>query len=372
MTEKARLPGLTGVTAGQTRISAVSQDSLSYRGYLIEELAEAVCFEEVAHLLIYGELPTRRELALLRDMLMEYRRLPQPVLDTLRTIPTDISMMDVLRTTVSFAGHYDPVRGDTIDDQRRRSIWLLSTIASLIGARHRFANHQPIVDPQPGLSHAAQILFQCHGKEPDAQTERLVDYTLVLCAEHDFSTSTFAARVIGSTGADMLSAVVGAIGALNGPLHGCASEQAMEMLSRFSSPEEAAAFIHQAFEKRERIYGFGHGIYKKGDHRARLLERQLRTLAERTGRQKWLKIYDAVKKPMIEERGIHPNVEYPCGLTYHLLGIPKDLYTPLCVASRVVGWCAHFIEQVQEGRIYRPRSEYVGEPIRPVPPMETR
>ena len=192
-------PGLAGVVAGATRISLVEQDGLRYRGYDIAELARQVCFEEVLHLLVYGELPTRRQLAMLRDTLMEFRRLPRPVVDVLRSIPTDSDMMDVLRTTVSLLGHYDPTHGSTGADLRRRAIWLTASIASLIAARYRFVKRVEPLDPKPGLAHAEQLLYQFHGTAPDEQAARMIDLTLILYAEHDFNASTFTARVIAST-----------------------------------------------------------------------------------------------------------------------------------------------------------------------------
>jgi len=372
MTDAGFSPGLAGVVAGETRVSAVTQDGLRYRGYDIAELAEKVRFEEVLHLLVYGELPTRRQLSLLHDTLMEYRRLPRSVLDALRAIPTDTHMMDVLRSVVSLLGHYDPTNGGGERDLRRQSIWLTSSIASVIAARYRFVKHLQPLDAKPGLSHAAQLLYQFHGTEPDEQAARLIDLTLILYAEHEFNASTFTARVIASTRSDLVSAIVGAIGALKGPLHGGANERAMELLLRFASADEARAYVQRALANKEKVMGFGHRVYRSGDHRATILEAELRKLAEAKGGQRWMAIYDAIKQPMVAEKGIFPNVDYPCGLTYFLLDLPIDVYTPLFVASRVAGWCAHVIEQVEDDKLYRPLSRYVGEPARPVPPMATR
>lgn len=372
MGELGYSPGLAGVVAGATRISTVAQDSLRYRGYDIAELCAKVCFEEVLHLLVYGELPSRRQLALLRDTLMEFRRLPRPVLDVLRSIPTDTDLMDVLRTTVSLLGHYDPTHGDTADDLRRRAVWLTASLASLIAARYRFVNRLEPLEPQPGLTHAQQLLFQIHGETPDEQAARLIDLTLILYAEHGFNASTFAARVIASTRSDVVSAVVGAIGALKGPLHGGANEHAMAMLARFDSAEEATAYVHRALTAREKVMGFGHRVYRNGDHRAEILEAALRQLAEARGASRWMAIYDAIRQPMAAEKGLHPNLDFPCALTYHLLGLSTDLFTPLFAASRVAGWCAHVIEQVEEDKLFRPLSVYTGEPPRPVPPMAAR
>ncbi len=366
-------PGLEGVIAGQTEICCVDQGKLLYRGYPIEELAETVTFEEVAHLLLYGALPNREQLAAFRDLLDGFRTLPPEVVQAIRGIPKEVPMMDVLRTGVSMAGHFCPVHGDDVDALRKRSVWLMAVTADVVGTRLRLLQGKEPVSAKRGLSHAAQILYLCHGSEPDETSVRLLDLTLILYAEHDFNASTFTTRVIGSTLSDMVSAIVGAIGALKGPLHGGANERAMALISRFRSAQEASEWVKDAIARKEKVMGFGHRVYKHGDHRARILEREMRRLAEKKGRQDLVAIYDAIKEPLVgKERPIYPNVDYPCGLTYYLLDLPLDLYTPLFVCSRVTGWCAHYMEQLQNNRIYRPLSEYKGPPLRSVPPIETR
>lgn len=370
--EKTFSPGLAGVVAGETTISCVDQGKLLYRGYPIEELAESVSFEEVAHLMLFEELPNQSELASTKKQLQQYRPLKKEVVDALRLIPKDVPMMDVLRTGVSVSGHFDPVSGDDANALRERSLYLTAQIAAIIAARYRLMNGEEPLEPKEGLSHAAQILYQAQGEEPDELSAHLIDLTLVLYAEHEFNASTFTCRVIGSTLSDLVSAVTGAVGALKGPLHGGANEAAMEMLKRFKSAEEASKWVQEALEKKEKIMGFGHRVYKHGDHRARILERELRKLAESKEQEKWMAIYDAIKDPMVNDKKIYPNVDYPCGLTYFILGLPLDLYTPLFVASRVTGWCAHFIEQGKDNRIYRPLSVYVGPEERSVPPIDQR
>jgi 2-methylcitrate synthase/citrate synthase II len=358
--------GLEGVIAGETAIACVDQGKLLYRGYPIAELAEQVSFEEVAHLLLYGELPDPQQLTELKAALDAARPLAGPVVDAIRKIPPGAPMMDVLRSMVSYAGHFDPVEGNGHAANVQRALWLTAQITSIIAARFRTLNNLEPVDPAPGLSHAAQLLYQCHGRMPSELESRLVDLTLILYAEHDFNASTFTARVICSTQSDMVSAVVGGIGALKGPLHGGANEAAMEMLEQFKTAEEAAAWIADALANKKKVMGFGHRVYKNGDHRATILEEKLRELAKELGQEQWMDIYDAIKKPMVEQKKIYPNVDYPCGLTYYLLGLPLDLYTPIFVASRVTGWCAHYLEQSQNNRIYRPLSIYVGPAERPV------
>ena len=372
MAEQTYSPGLAGVVAGETAIACVDQGKLLYRGYPIADLAEKTSFEEVAHLLLFGELPTKTQLTMVQEALLRYRPLPAPVVDALRTIPRETKMMDVLRSMVSFTGHWDPTTGNDADSMRQRALWLTAQTAAIISARFRLLNgHEPL-DAKNDLSHCGNILYQAQGEVPDELAERLLNLTLVLYAEHDFNASTFTARVIISTLSDMTSAVVGAIGALKGPLHGGANEAAMEMLEKFHSAEEASKWINDAFARKEKVMGFGHRVYKHGDHRAHILERELRKLADKLGQNKWMAIYDAIKDPMVNEKKIFPNVDYPCGLTYFLLGLPIDLYTPLFVASRITGWCAHVMEQLEDNRIYRPLSIYTGEKDREVLPIASR
>ena len=365
-------PGLAGVIAGETQIACVDQGKLLYRGYPIHELAEKATFEEVAYLLLFDHLPDADQLKGIRATLDKYRDLPEPLVAALRTIPKEAPMMDVLRSMVSYAGHFDPIAGKDHEGNRERALFLTAQIASIIAARFRLLNGKEPVAPKAGLSHAAQLLYQLHGEEPTELAAELIDLTLVLYAEHDFNASTFTCRVICSTMSDLVSAVVGGIGALKGPLHGGANEAAMEMLERFKTADEAKTWIHEAFKRKEKVMGFGHRVYKNGDHRADILERKLRKLAHQLHEERWMEIYDAIKEPMVSEKRIFPNVDYPCGLTYYLLGLPLDVYTPLFVASRVTGWSAHFLEQARDNRIYRPLSNYVGYGARPVPPMDER
>ncbi|MHC5109900.1 MAG: citrate/2-methylcitrate synthase [Planctomycetota bacterium] len=367
MTIEVAKPGLEGIVAGDTAICCVDQGKLLYRGYTIADLAEHACYEEVAYLLLHDDLPDGNQLQQFRALIDGYHGLPGAVVDALRPIPQDVPMMDVLRTGVSMAGHFDPVKGNDEEALRNRSAWLVAVCSDVLAARFRLLNGKEPVQPKPGLSHAEQILYMCHGTEPDATSSRLLDLTLVLYAEHEFNASTFTTRVIGSTTSDLVSSITGAIGALKGPLHGGANERSMELISRFKNAEEASAWVKDALARKEKVMGFGHRVYKHGDHRARILEQEMRKLAASKGREAIVEVYDAIKNPIVnKERPIYPNVDFPCGLTYYLLDLPLDLYTPLFVCSRVTGWCAHYIEQLQNNRIYRPLSRYVGQPERPI------
>jgi len=372
MVETIYRPGLEGIIAGETDVCAVEQTGLSYRGYTIEDLAKNTTFEEVAHLLIYGELPTAAQLDSLRGSLDAFRPLVADVVTSLRLIPKNVPMMDVLRTAVSMVGHFDPVSGTDADALRRRAVWLTGQCASLVAARYRLINGREPLAARPGLSHAAQILYQCLGEPADETSVRLLDLTLILYAEHEFNASTFTARIVASTLSDMVSAVSAAVGALKGPLHGGANEAAMKMLKQFNSASEASAWLREQFAKKGKVMGFGHRVYKHGDHRAHILEEELRKLAAQKGQTRWMEIYDAIKGPMVNEKKIYPNVDYPCGLTYFLLGLPMDMYTPLFVCSRVTGWCAHVIEQQLDNKIIRPLSRYTGPEARTVKPIHQR
>jgi len=366
-------PGLEGVVAGDTAICCVEQGKLLYRGYAIADLAETVVFGEVAHLLLLGDLPTRDQLRRFRAQLDVSHGLPKAVIDAIRQIPKETPMMDVLRTGISMAGHFDPVKGHGHDELRRRAVWLTAVASDVVAARFRLLRGQEPIAAKPGLPHAAQVLYMCHGEEPDPLAFRLLDLTMVLYAEHEYNASAFTGRVIASALSDMVSAVVGAIGALKGPLHGGANEGAMALISRFATPAEADRWVRDALARKEKVIGFGHRVYKHGDHRTHILEAEMRKLATQKGRSDLLAIYDAIKKPMLERSNpIHPNVDFPCGLTYYLLDLPLDLYTPLFVCSRITGWCAHIIEQFENNRLYRPLSHYTGPAERPVPTMDQR
>lgn len=373
MTTENWKPGLEGVIAGETNICCVDQGQLLYRGYPIAELAEKCVFGEVAHLLIYETLPTRQQLEWFRGQLDGFHGLRPEVLETLRKIPRGVPLMSALRTCISMASHFDPVEGQQLDSLKRRAIWLLAQASDIVAARFRLLKGLEPLPPKRGLSHAGQMLYMFHGKDPDELATRILDLTLVLYAEHDFNASTFTNRVVASTASDMTSATVSAIGALKGPLHGGANEEAIELILRFKNADEAGKWVRQALEKKEKVMGFGHRVYKQGDHRASILEREMRKLAKIKGREDLVAIYDAIKDPIVNrEHPIYPNVDYPCGVIYYLLELPPDLYTPLFACSRISGWCAHYIEQISNNRIYRPLSRYTGPAMRHVPPIDER
>ncbi len=372
MTEATYSPGLEGVIAGETAVCSVEQDGLFYRGYDVTDLATHGSFEECAYLVLHGELPTAAQLKKFTSELESYRPLSDALVDMLRLIPAGTPMMDIVRTGVSACAHFDPVTGDDEAAWRKRAMYMAAQITGMIAARLRLQDGKEPVAPKPGLSHAAQFLYQVTGTAPEAEATRVLDLTLILYMEHEYNASTFVARVCASTLTDLFSCVVAGIGTLKGPLHGGANEAAMEMLRQFDSAEEARAWTLESFDLKRKIMGFGHRVYKNGDHRARILEAEMRNLAKARNQEKWLPIYDAVKTTMDTEKGIYPNVDYPCGLTYFMLDMPVDIYTPLFVASRVIGWSAHAIEQHFNNRIIRPRSRYTGPENRAYEPMGQR
>ncbi|MEK6797606.1 MAG: citrate/2-methylcitrate synthase [Planctomycetota bacterium] len=370
---EAPKPGLEGVVVGDTAICCVDQGKLLYRGYPISELAEKCVFGEVAYLLLWGELPTQAQHNHLRTMLEEYHGLRSEVVETIRKIPPGVAMMSVLRTCISMASHFDPIPGQSLDELRRRAVWLLAIASDVIAARFRLVQGKEPIAPKHGLSHAAQMLYMMHGKEPDELSVRILDLTLTLYAEHDFNASTFTSRVVASTASDMTSCIVSAIGALKGPLHGGANEEAIKLILHFKNAAEASAWVKDAIARKEKVMGFGHRVYKHGDHRATILENEMRKLAALKGRQDMVAVYDAIKNPLVtKENPIYPNVDYPCGVVYYLMGLPPEMYTPLFACSRISGWCAHYIEQNQNNRIYRPLSRYTGPALRSVVPIEKR
>ncbi len=365
-------PGLEGVIAGETAVGGVDQSVLHYRGYDVKELAEHSSFEEISFLLLTGELPTADQLAEVRSKLDSFRPLAAQVVDVVASIPPGVGSMDVLRTAVSMSDHFGPQTPDTLEGWIDRTWYLTAQITGIIAARQRLLSGSRPLPPKPGLSHAAQFLYQTRGGEPSEDAAKLIDLSLILYADHGYNASTFAGRVCASTLSDLASCIVVGISTLKGPLHGGANEEALKMLLQFKSAAQARQGTLDAINNKVKIMGFGHRVYKDGDHRARILEARMVKLAEAQGQRQWVDIYFAVKDTVMEQKGIHPNVDYPCGLVYYLLDLPIDVYTPLFVASRVIGWAAHATEQHFNNRIIRPRSRYIGPALRRYLPARQR
>ncbi len=367
--------GLEGVIAGETEICNVEQSALIYRGYEIADLAENASFEEVAYLLLVGKKPTADELKVFQSELVSERSLPELVKDFLKTSGELVNdqaavPMDILRTAVSMLGHLDPqCQDNSADANLNKSKRLLAKIPTIIGHMQNSIDGRDFVAPTEDLSHAANLLYMMTGEKPSPEAEKVMDVSLVLYAEHDYNASTFTSRVIAGTLSDMHGAVTGAIAALKGKLHGGANEAAMDMLADIRNdigPENDTAkiteWMHQAFAEKRKLMGFGHRVYKNGDHRAPILHALGRKAAEARGPEyvKLFELGETVQQIMEDEKKIYPNVDFPCGMTYFTMGIPVPQYTPIFVASRITGWAAHIMEQHANNRLIRPRAAYVG------------
>jgi citrate synthase len=365
-------PGLEGVIAGETAISTV-EGGLRYRGYPVTELAEKSTFDEVAHLLLHGELPTARQLFDFQQRIAAARRLPEPLRDLLKALPRWTPPMDALRSAVSVLAHFDQDAPDSSRDANlRKAERLLAQIPVAIADHYRFSKGLPLVAARPDLSHAANFLYMIRGAEPSAADARALDLSLILYAEHEFNASTFTARVVCSTESDLHSAIVAAIGALKGRLHGGANEKVMDLLKAAGGPANAEKWIHDALARKEKIMGFGHRVYKAGDVRAGILKGYARKAAEATGNVQWEETADIIEKVLAAEKNLHPNLDWPAGRLYHAMGLEVPLYTPIFVMSRVVGWSAHVIEQQEHNRLIRPRARYTGPEVRAVNPLPQR
>ena len=358
--------GLEGMVAGDSAICSVEQGGLFYRGYSVQDLAEHATFEAVAHLLLVGKKPTPAELVDFKNDLLSARALPTDAVELTKKVATAPYMhpMDALRTVVSYLAHFDPdCQDNSPEAELRKAKRLTAQIPTIIGHMQNAIDGRAVVAPDPSLSHAANLLFMMKGEKPAEDEAHILDVSLILYAEHDFNASTFTSRVIAGTLSDMHGAVTGAIAALKGPLHGGANEQAMEMLKEIGSIENVEPFMKNAFASKRKIMGFGHRVYKHGDHRATILHALGKAYAEKKGGDalKWFEIGERVQAVMDSEKGIFPNVDFPCGMTYFAMGIPVPQYTPIFVASRITGWCAHIMEQHANNRLIRPIAEYVGE-----------
>jgi 2-methylcitrate synthase len=349
--------GLRGITAGSTALSTVGADgdSLRYRGYDVEDLAEHCVFEEVAHLLLYGALPTRGELETYQKRLRGMRGLPAPLKDVLERIPAAAHPMDVLRTGVSMLGTLEPESGFESADR------LLAAQPSMLGYWHRFVTTgQRIETATDDATIAGQTLQLITGKAPSDEHRRFMEASLIVYAEHEFNASTFTARVIAATLSDIHSAVAGAIGALRGPLHGGANEAAMELIEKFRDPGTAAHVVREMLARKEKVMGFGHAVYKQRDPRNAILKAWSKRLSAGHPAAYLYGVSEAIEKAMWDEKKLFPNADFYCASAYHFVDIPTPLFTPLFAVARMGGWCAHIKEQRTDNKLIRPAAEYTG------------
>jgi citrate synthase len=360
------------VVAGETAISTIA-GGLQYRGYSIEDLAEHATFEDVAYLLVHGELPAASALATFRKRLAASATIAAPLAELLGKIPPGVPMMDIMRTGASALAHWDTDASDNRHEANvRKAEHLLAQLPVVMATRYRLAHGQQPVAYDPELSLAGNILWMLFEKRPSERLVKAMDVSLILYAEHEYNASTFAARVVVSTLSDMHSAISAAIGALKGPLHGGANEAVMEVLKEVGSAERAEAWIRDALANKRRIMGFGHRVYKTGDPRAAYLHSWCRELAAETGHQDMEAMADTIESIVRSEKKLPPNLDWPSARLYYYMGLDVDLYTPLFVVSRVAGWSAHVIEQLDNNRLIRPRARYTGPPPRRWVPVNQR
>lgn len=369
--------GLEGVTALDTELSFIDgqKGELVYRGYGIEDLARNATFEEVAYLLWKGELPTQAQLDELNGQLREARTVHPDLLDHLRHhTPKDANPMAAMRTALSMLAAYDEEAEDMSPQANyRKAVRLTAKLPTLVAAFDRIRKGKEVVAPKGEGSTAHDFLYQLNGEAPGPEAEKIMDAALVLHAEHGLNASTFACRVIGATLSDMYSAVVGAMGALKGPLHGGANIEVMKTLIALDeSGETAQEFVDRKLAGKEKIMGIGHRVYKTLDPRATILREMLSGLSEEKGEMKWLEMSDTIRQTVLEKKGLDANVDFYSASVYYLLGIETDLYTPIFAISRMTGWTAHLLEQWEDNRLIRPRAEYVGPRGKTVAPVGER
>jgi len=373
MTEKKKAGGLAGVSAGSTALCTVGKEGagLTYRGYDIYDLVENANFEEVAYLLMHGHLPTQAEFDAFIKSIKSMRGLPDQVKQVLEMIPPDSHPMDVLRSGVSILGNIEP-EGD-FANQSQVADRLLAVMPSMLLYWHRFHIDGTRIDTQTADdSVAGHFLHMLHDQPPSELHRKTLDTTLILYAEHEFNASTFAARVITGTLSDMHSAVSGAIGALRGPLHGGANEAAMELIQKFSTPEEATAGVLGMLERKEKIMGFGHRVYTTSDPRNSVNKRMSKVLSEEAGDAHLYAVSEAVEKVMWDEKKLFANADFFAASVYHFMGIPTHLFTPIFVCSRVSGWTAHIMEQRADNKLIRPAADYIGPDLQKYVPITER
>ncbi len=375
MTDPTYRPGLEGVVAGESAISRidVERNRLIIRGYDLVDLTSNTSFEEVAYLLLNGELPDSDQLGGFLDTLRTERSLPEPLMEYLRQAPDTVHPMGLLRTAVSALSFWDPDAGDNSPEANvAKATRLLAKAPTILTAGYRLSQGLEPVGPNNDLSTAGNLLYMLRGEEPAQHEQDAINVSLILYAEHGYNASAFAARVVTSTLSDLHSAVTAGIGALSGPLHGGANEKAMEMLLEVEQHGDAEGWVMEALSQKKKIMGFGHREYKAGDSRVPSMKAVAEEIARAVDDHHWVDLATRVEETMIREKGIHPNVDFPCSYTYYMMGIPIPLYTPIFVSSRIAGWSAHVIEQLAGNRLIRPAHIYTGEEARPVPAIDER
>jgi len=367
--------GLMGVTVDVTAISKVMPEinSLTYRGYAAQDLCSRCQFEEVAYLILNGELPNKKQYKqFLKDEIGE-RTLSKNLINIIKQMPKKSHPMDVARTAVSFMGLEDKETTDNSPKANlRKAMRIFSKTPTALAAFYRFRKGKKIILPKKDLTFAENFFHMCFGKVPNKDIVKAFDVSLILYAEHSFNVSTFTARTITSSLSDIHGAISGAIASLKGPLHGGANEEVMHMMKKIKKPENALKWINNALDNKGVVMGFGHRVYKSGDSRVPTMREYFGKVAKIKKDKTFEKIYDIVEKVMIERKNIYPNVDYPTGPTYHLMGFDTDFFTPIFVISRITGWSAHIMEQHAANKLIRPLAAYNGNKHRKVSKLNQR
>ena len=355
--------GLLGIVVDETEVSKVMPEinSLTYRGYAAQDLCEYCRFEEVAYLILNKDLPNTIELRKFEKEEKNNRELSKNLYEIIKHMPKKSHPMDVARTAVSVMGLEDKETQDSSPEANmRKALRIFAKTPTALAAFYRIRKGKKIIKPNKTLTFAENFFYMCFGKVPQKEIVKAFDVSLILYAEHSFNVSTFTARTITSSLSDIHGAITGAIASLKGPLHGGANEEVMHMMNKIKKPENALKWINNALKNKEVVMGFGHRVYKSGDSRVPTMRQYFGKVAKLKKDKKFEKIYDIVEKVMIKEKNIHPNVDYPTGPTYHLMGFDTDFFTPIFVISRITGWSAHIMEQHAANKLIRPLASYKG------------
>ncbi len=367
--------GLLGIVVDETEVSKVMPEinSLTYRGYAAQDLCAKCKFEEVAYLILNGQLPNKKQLKLFEKQERKERKLSKTLLEDIKKFPKKAHPMDVARTVVSIMGLEDKETKDNSPKANMRKVMrIFAKTPVALAAFYRVRKGRQIIPPKKNFSFSENFFHMCFGKIPNKDIVKAFDVSLILYAEHSFNVSTFTARTITSSLSDIHGAITGAIASLKGPLHGGANEEVMHMMNKIKKPENALKWINNALDNKDVVMGFGHRVYKSGDSRVPTMREYFRKVAKIKKDKKFEKIYDIVEKVMIERKDIHPNVDYPTGPTYHLMGFDTDFFTPIFVISRITGWSAHIIEQHSANKLIRPLASYKGSKHRKVIKLNQR
>ena len=361
--------GLLGIVVDETTISHVVPElsALTYRGYTVQELCDKCDFEEVAYLVLNGELPNKNQLKKFIKQERSERKLSKQILNDIKKMPKNAHPMDVIRTCVSLMALEDK---DTKDNSpkanMRKAMRIFAKTPTAVAAYFRTRKGKSIIAPSKKLSFSENFFKMMFNKVPDKEIVRAFDISLILYAEHSFNVSTFTARTITSSLSDLHGAITGAIASLKGPLHGGANEAVMHMMKEIGKPEKTKAWIENALNKKKVIMGFGHRVYRTGDSRVPTMKHYMFKVAKLLKKEKYTRMYEILEKVMLNRKNIHPNVDFPCGPTYYMMGIDIDFYTPIFVMSRITGWSAHIMEQHASNKLIRPLSKYRGAEVREV------